>query len=139
MGRAHRGTAVSMPAADGLFGQRGSLGEYRSASQSVKFFAGAGGKQNARIANGCGSAARTGCWRRSEGSAAARGENFPGRAGGADDSGNTGEATRQPAGDAGEAGRSGEAGGSGNGRRAGFGSPGVSAEIESRQSAVDSS
>ena len=53
LGGAHRRTALSVPAANGLRGQGGRLGEYGRAAQPAEFFAGAGGQQDARVAHGC--------------------------------------------------------------------------------------
>src|SRR5216684_3631626 len=101
---AHRGAAVSVPAAYGLRGQIGCLGEYRGTAEPIELFAGAGGKQSAGLAKRCGSAAGSGGGWRCEGGAESRGAGFSWRADGGYYSGDAAETARQSAGAAGETG-----------------------------------
>src|SRR6266446_281810 len=101
---AHRGAAVSVPAAYGLRGQVRRLGEYRSTAEPIELFACAGGKQSAGLAQRCGFAAGSGGGWRCEGGAESRGAGFSRRADGADYGGDAAETARQSAGAAGETG-----------------------------------
>src|SRR5450755_2761498 len=99
-----RRTAVSMPAADGLFGQSRRVGEYRGAAEPLELFASAGRQQGAWIADGCAGVAGDGLFERCEGGAGSRRAAFPGWRDWTGDGRNASEGTGKSASVAGEAG-----------------------------------
>src|SRR5579862_6521020 len=110
MGRSHGRAIVSVPAADGIFGQGVDVGEYGRAAQPAEFRVGIRERPYGGSECGFGGYVRRGRVERSGDGAEARDRPFPGWAGGADDDADARGAIERSPDFAGAAGRSGEAG-----------------------------
>src|ERR1051325_6351187 len=83
-----------MPAADGLFGQGGRVGEHGRAAEPAELFARACGEQSTRVTFRCADFAWNGCFGRSENGADSRGGIIPWRRGSARNGGLFGQGGR---------------------------------------------